>query len=253
MTSETLRECPFCGDADIYNAFPKSAAECGVIACRACGAEGPDAGPGRHITAWQARSLPAALAVVIEAVEARADSGEPHVRNERGEHIGWLRDCLAMLRALRAAETAPQTPEAPAPTDERGRSANVTQEITYYCSFCDKRETVEAPTSFRTYCGDDIEDAACAEHAPAMDFLNDQCPGCVSGWGECGMFMAIGNGTVTPADLLAIKAGRCPYRTNGTFMVGPKGVEDVNLSERSEAGEAFAAAITDSNASPDSV
>lgn len=122
----------------------------------------------------------------------------------------------------------------------------MTQEITYYCSFCNERETVEAPTSFRTYCGGDIENAACAKHAPAMDFLDDQCPGCVSGWGECGMFMAIGDRTVTHADLREIKSGRCPYRINGTFMAGPRGMEDVNLSEQSEAGEAFAAAIADS-------
>lgn len=118
------------------------------------------------------------------------------------------------------------------------------QEITYYCSFCERKETVAVPTTFATYCGGDVEDAACAYHAPALAFLQDQCPGCVSGWGECGMYMAIGNGAVTGTDLAEIRAGRCPYRVNGTMAFGPGGMSSIDLSKRSVAGEAFASAIT---------
>ena len=115
-------------------------------------------------------------------------------------------------------------------------------EITYYCSFCDEKETVSSPTSFATRHGGDIEDAACPDHASAMDFLNDQCPGCVSGWGECEMFMAIGNRTVSDENIASIQAGKCPYRTNGTLMFSSGKMERLDLSTKSESGEAFALA-----------
>ncbi len=118
--------------------------------------------------------------------------------------------------------------------------------ITYYCAFCARTETVYAHTSFETYYGaDDVEDAACPEHADAMKFLADQCPGCVSGWGSCALFMAIGNGKVGEDHLSEIRAGRCPRRVNGTMSVGPGAVREINLSKTSAAGEAFAAAVLD--------
>lgn len=118
------------------------------------------------------------------------------------------------------------------------------QEVTYYCSFCDKCETVEAPTGFATHCGGDVENAACPDHAAAMEFLDDQCPGCVGGWGDCAMYTAIGNHAVTEGQIATIRAGRCPFRVNGTFSFGPGGFEKIDLSEKSAAGEAFARAIT---------
>lgn len=118
------------------------------------------------------------------------------------------------------------------------------QEITYYCSFCDKQETVIAPTTFTTKYDGDEEDAFCPDHAEAVKFLHDQCPGCVSGWGECGLFMAVGNKAVTDNDLTAIRAGSCPYRTNGTLSFSGGQMKRLNISTKSEAGEAFAAAVT---------
>lgn len=120
------------------------------------------------------------------------------------------------------------------------------QEITYYCSFCEMKETVQAPTTFATHHGGDVENAACRDHAPAMAFLDDQCPGCVSGWGECQMFMAIGNEAVSADDLAEIRRGRCPYRVNGTISCGPEGVQRLDISTTSKAGEFFARAIESS-------
>ena len=74
--------------------------------------------------------------------------------------------------------------------------------------------------------------------------MDDVCPGCVSGWGECGLYGAIGNGKVTEADLKSIKSGLCPYRTNGTMLfTAGMGMKRVDLSTKSKAGEVFAAAI----------
>ena len=116
------------------------------------------------------------------------------------------------------------------------------QEITYYCSFCDKQETVTAPTTFTTKYEGDEEDAFCPDHAGCKEFLDDQCPGCVSGWGECGMFMAVGNKTISAKDISAITSGRCPYRVNGTMSFTSAGMERLDISTKSKAGEAFAAA-----------
>lgn len=56
-----LLPCPFCGGTNLYNATPSNAADCGVIACRSCGAEGPDAGS-VYAIAWNRRALTAARA-----------------------------------------------------------------------------------------------------------------------------------------------------------------------------------------------
>ncbi len=119
------------------------------------------------------------------------------------------------------------------------------QEIEYHCSFCTRREKVIAPTEFVTRYGHDIEDAACPDHAGAMKFLDDQCPGCVGGWGDCGMYTAVGNQSVTDAEMATIREGRCPYRVNGTSSFSSSGFQSIDLSEKSGAGAAFAAAVAD--------
>lgn len=77
--TDALKPCPFCGGDNLYNAHPANAADCGVIACRTCGAEGPDAGPPReHIAAWNRRAdLPVSVAreLTVERVEME-DWGE---------------------------------------------------------------------------------------------------------------------------------------------------------------------------------
>ncbi len=121
----------------------------------------------------------------------------------------------------------------------------MTHKITYHCAFCARSETVSAPTAFKSYCDGDVEDAACPDHAGAMKFLADQCPGCVSGWGSCALFMAIGNGKVGEDQLSEIRAGRCPSRVNGTMIVGAGEVREIDLSKRSAAGQVFAVAVLD--------
>lgn len=54
--TEQLKPCPFCNGRNLETVFPANAATCGVIACRTCGAEGPDAGPGEIIAAWNRRA-----------------------------------------------------------------------------------------------------------------------------------------------------------------------------------------------------
>ncbi len=119
------------------------------------------------------------------------------------------------------------------------------QEIEYWCSFCDRREKVVAPTEFATRYGHDVEDAACPDHADAMQFLDDQCPGCVGGWGDCGMYKAIGDRSVSGADIAMILGGHCPYRVNGTASFSSSGFQSIDLSEKTSAGAAFAAAVAD--------
>lgn len=125
----------------------------------------------------------------------------------------------------------------------------MSQTITYYCAFCDAKETVEAPTTLSTYCGGDVVDALCPDHVDALGFLRDQCPGCVSGWGMCPMYMAIAHGRVSDDEIAAIRGGRCPHRVNGSFVVSvERGVAEEDMSVLSTHGEAMIRAIRDAEA-----
>lgn len=130
--------------------------------------------------------------------------------------------------------------------------ATVTVSIS--CCLCDadhKAEIVLPDGWTHRYSGIDDEEAAfCPDHAKVAYFAAEQCPGCVSGWGDCPMWRAFAydRRTITPEDLAIIRTGRCPRRTNGTFGMGANGrFKDINLSEvaTSESGEAFARAIED--------
>lgn len=101
--------------------------------------------------------------------------------------------------------------------------------------------------------------ALCEKHAGAAQWLNDQCPGCMHGFtegGNCRVYAAIEDLTpaqpLTDADYYSIAAGKCPRRINGTFSVRVHngvpvgGIEEMDLSEPSEAGQAMVAALKDS-------
>lgn len=123
------------------------------------------------------------------------------------------------------------------------------------CPMCnDKHEIiVNTPKEWRLRRDDvDVEDSAfCPKHAGVVDFLKDQCPGCVCSFGECPLTDSYAYGarrTLTEDDLNVMEhQGRCPKRVNGTFSVGAGGesVIEINLSERSESGAAMAGAIRD--------
>lgn len=92
----------------------------------------------------------------------------------------------------------------------------------------------------------------CPEHAVVNGFVSDQCPGCVGGWGDCGLWDAFAytsRRSLTDDDFATLRTGTCPKRTNGTFMTNNVGgkvtITDIDLSKQSttEAGVALANAI----------
>jgi hypothetical protein len=95
------------------------------------------------------------------------------------------------------------------------------------------------------------QEGFCPAHAGVAAFEADQCPGCVGGWGDCGMWEAFTNRyrrTVTPADYASLESGVCPRRVNGTMVVnnvpGKRTIESIDLSAPAvEGGRAFAQAI----------
>lgn len=149
--------------------------------------------------------------------------------------------------------------------------ANKNVKVTLYCLLCS--ESVEIPITvpggwknrYDSLGRIDIEDErmwCCPKHAAVLDFAEDQCSGCVGGWGDCGLFSRLDDSCrpararttrgFLPLDeeaFLSISKGICPARTNGTFSlnVRPGGAEitNIDLSERasSESGEALAKAL----------
>lgn len=128
--------------------------------------------------------------------------------------------------------------------------------VTVHCCLCDGRteHVVDMPEGWvHRYGGVDVEqDGFCPTHATVEAFAADQCLGCVSGWGECGLWQgfAFRAFTLTDDDMASIRRGICPKRVNGTLSVttGPgAGVEEIDISERAstESGEALAQAILD--------
>lgn len=124
--------------------------------------------------------------------------------------------------------------------------------VTVSCGFCTASHdaTVSLPDGWETrYGGADVEDGFCPQHAAVLPFAENQCPGCVSGWGDCPMWHAFGSSssrTITNTDLATIESGVCPRRVNGTMSFSPRaGFQDINLSERAPpgSGKAFADAI----------
>ena len=131
--------------------------------------------------------------------------------------------------------------------------------VTLWCAFCGESANIVAPmpTGCATrYGGMDDEHAFCPKHAAVEPFFDSQCPGCVSGWGECGLYRAFAHkeNTLTDADKATLSRGVCPKRVNGTLFVtntadGVK-VEDADIRSDpvAEAGAAVVAAIADHDA-----
>lgn len=128
-------------------------------------------------------------------------------------------------------------------------------EATIYCCLCPRKFTValETPEGW-AHQYDLIEDETggfCPDHGIVKAWVDSQCPGCVGGWGDCGLWkgFAYSSANLSEEDLEKIKTGHCPRRVNGTFsmdMIG-KTMTDINLSNAApvEAGEALAKAIGD--------
>ena len=88
----------------------------------------------------------------------------------------------------------------------------------------------------------------CPDHAKAALFFEDQCPGCMRGWPECGLFSSYAHdGHLNTDESAMLKQGRCPFRINGTSTFTPgEGFEPLDLSKPNpEAGIAIDQAIRD--------
>jgi hypothetical protein len=123
--------------------------------------------------------------------------------------------------------------------------------VIFSCCLCEKnhKAVVVLPDRWAMrYDGIDKEDSFCPEHALIAEWADAQCPGCVEGWMDCGLWrdFAYSRRDLSESDFAAIEAGICPRRTNGSMMVNDGGgIETLNLSEKatSRSGKCLAAAI----------
>ena len=127
--------------------------------------------------------------------------------------------------------------------------------ITLSCCLCDNSYTaqIEKPIGWRSrYEPIELEDedhCFCPDHAIIAEWTQDQCSGCVGGWGDCSFWkdFAFKENLLTEEDHQSIQSGICPRRTNGTLFVNTKDktIDNVDLSDRSsvESGRALSNAI----------
>ena len=122
-----------------------------------------------------------------------------------------------------------------------------------HCCMCSEtyKVTLELPYGWEVNINNNIyeECGFCPKHRIITEWLGAQCPGCVSGWGECGLWAGFACGEkrrkLTCDDLASIHRGICPRRANGFSMITSSGIEGENLSEvaSAEAGQALVTAI----------
>lgn len=121
------------------------------------------------------------------------------------------------------------------------------------CWFCEEEFTqeIEVPDGWAAYDPHvSTNYCACPKHAEALQFFNDQCPGCITGPKECNLYKIYTSTCPTSIpenEAAIIRAGRCPCRASGTFsFTHGEGTREIDLSEVSKAGEALLRAIKDS-------
>ena len=136
-------------------------------------------------------------------------------------------------------------------------------EVTVFCALCDDKHVakITLPDDWcGAHSGVDDEHGLCPKHQAVAAFKDSQCPGCVGGWGDCGLFDAFAfSGRIKPRgavplselDFKRLKRGVCPRRTNGTLEVhrfpnGDVSIESLDLSAReTSGGKALAKAINE--------
>ena len=102
--------------------------------------------------------------------------------------------------------------------------------VTISCALCsDSYEAqIVLPDGWcGAYSGIDDEHGICPKHQAITGFKESQCPGCVGGWGDCGLFDAFAYSGRKPRnavplselDFRRLKRGICPRRVNGSFTV----------------------------------
>ena len=125
-------------------------------------------------------------------------------------------------------------------------------EVKIDCCLCRNEHTtsVELPAGW-THKNDGIDDGAafCPDHAAVAPFADSQCPGCVGGWMDCGLWTSFaysGRRDLTEADFATMRTGVCPRRVNGTLSFSrSEGMKPIDLSNRApaESGIALEVAI----------
>ena len=128
-------------------------------------------------------------------------------------------------------------------------------EVSLYCGLCGERheQKIPMPNEWDSrYRSVSDEHAFCPKHATISAFADSQCPGCVGGWGDCGLWQSFAYRELklTASDFRVMEAGICPKRTNGTMMVERGKVSDIDLRDPpvAEAGKSLAQAIREYSA-----
>lgn len=128
--------------------------------------------------------------------------------------------------------------------------------VNLYCCFCSNQLEIRIslPEEWHLrYAELSSEEALCPDHVIIGEFFDDQCPGCVSCWGECGLwrdaFFEKPERPLSDDDYFSIEKGLCPRRLNGTFglevtAAGSK-IQQVCIADQatSKSGKALAIAI----------
>jgi hypothetical protein len=109
--------------------------------------------------------------------------------------------------------------------------------VSVHCCLCPAQheQTIKLPHGWAgRHDGVDAEDGFCPSHIEVKDWADSQCPGCVSGWGDCPLWeaFAFSKLTLTEADFQSIERGTCPKRVNGTLMLSGGHLSKIDLSER---------------------
>lgn len=134
---------------------------------------------------------------------------------------------------------------------------SITEEtqFTVHCQFCGEDVAIvfHHPKGWAAIEIENQEfDGLCPKHAGITDFIDNQCPGCVSSWGnECPLFQSFAFPNrnyprLNQEDFTKLEQGYCPRRVNGTtgFDMSRGQIETINLSDPApEGGKALAAAI----------
>lgn len=127
---------------------------------------------------------------------------------------------------------------------------------------CDKEFKVEAitPTGWsepESIFEPEIEPSSphygwlCPDCVKQREWFDQQCPGCVAGYPDCGLGKSFvySNKTIQPEQLDIIRRGICPFRVNGTMMFDTanpgQGIQKIDLSgvASTDSGNAVADAI----------
>ena len=127
--------------------------------------------------------------------------------------------------------------------------------LTINCCLCSNSHSIlfENPEGWSPrydfdWCEED--GAFCPDHAIISEFTENQCGGCVGGWGDCDLWQGFaypGRRSLTDDDFKKLESGACPKRTNGTFSVSSHGMEKIDLSKTAPpaSGAALSQAIKD--------